>query len=575
MEFDFTSLAFGGEQHIVAWDAKRIASLKPDDLKNLGELISCFGKKSAVAQGLQTPVTDIHRLRTTDQRLYLYMYRQSSKTVVLGGLKVGSKRLYVRTITADLREIEPVCVLDFYVHESCQRRGVGKELFEYFLESEGCDPGSVAYDRPSPKLLEFLKKHYGLKDYVPQSNNYVVFNRYFELNPPLPGGSRAGSTQGGRSSSRGSASSICTPHVHPLHGPRAAPLVPQGPPASPPVSQPGWGASNAPTGVLPTTIGQSPSFGHRWASSTFGCAAAAAPPPFPAQPPLGEPSGGAFGEEASYSVGDSLDEFSRAHLGQQQQQQPPPSYPPQPRWQAGAWESNNRGAAGQQPQPFPASSSSGPKGPPPAFPAMGPSGLGAPPPFPAAAASAHGAPPPFATDVPGPSGAPPPGSRGNYTFRPPPWAVDETPSASGPVASSSSGGLGQPMPMPYGSSPARAPQVERLGGTPVRGPLHGILGGGMGGGSGGGSSATGPGPHTRALQEQVAALSVSGGAAMQGNAEGGHVPPLQLAGGGGGAAGGAKGVAGAEDPALSSRSAARIMAVAQRSGAGAADCLVW
>lgn len=32
--------------------------------------------------------------------------------------------------TADLREIEPVCVLDFYVHESCQRQGVGKALFE-------------------------------------------------------------------------------------------------------------------------------------------------------------------------------------------------------------------------------------------------------------------------------------------------------------------------------------------------------------------------------------------------------------------------------------------------------------
>lgn len=29
-----------------------------------------------------------------------------------------------------LQEIEPTCVLDFYVHESCQRRGIGKELFE-------------------------------------------------------------------------------------------------------------------------------------------------------------------------------------------------------------------------------------------------------------------------------------------------------------------------------------------------------------------------------------------------------------------------------------------------------------
>ncbi|GLI67225.1 hypothetical protein VaNZ11_011162, partial [Volvox africanus] len=224
MEFDFTSLAFGGEQHIVAWDAKRIGALKPENQQNLAKVLDVFGKKSAVAQGLQTPVTDIHRLRTTDQRLYLYMYRQSTKTVVLGGLKVGTKRLYVRTITADLREIEPICVLDFYVHESCQRRGIGKALFEHFLNTEGCDPASLAYDRPSPKLLAFLGKHYGLQEHVPQSNNYVVFNRYFDLNPASASTSRSQ----GRLNSRGSAMSTGTPHVHPLHGSRSTP-----PPVSP------------------------------------------------------------------------------------------------------------------------------------------------------------------------------------------------------------------------------------------------------------------------------------------------------------------------------------------------------
>lgn len=29
-----------------------------------------------------------------------------------------------------IAEIEPLCVLDFYVHESCQRQGVGKSIFE-------------------------------------------------------------------------------------------------------------------------------------------------------------------------------------------------------------------------------------------------------------------------------------------------------------------------------------------------------------------------------------------------------------------------------------------------------------
>lgn len=37
----------------------------------------------------------------------------------------------------------------------------------------------MAYDRPSPKLRGFLSKHYKLKNYVPQNNNYVVFDDYF------------------------------------------------------------------------------------------------------------------------------------------------------------------------------------------------------------------------------------------------------------------------------------------------------------------------------------------------------------------------------------------------------------
>ena len=47
------------------------------------------------------------------------------------------------------------------------------------LEAEKSEPHLIAYDRPSPKLLEFLKKHYGLTDFVPQNNNFVVFNQYY------------------------------------------------------------------------------------------------------------------------------------------------------------------------------------------------------------------------------------------------------------------------------------------------------------------------------------------------------------------------------------------------------------
>jgi hypothetical protein len=48
------------------------------------------------------------------------------------------------------------------------------------LKFENTQPKLLAYDRPSPKLLGFLKKHYGLNQYVPQNNNFVVFNDYFD-----------------------------------------------------------------------------------------------------------------------------------------------------------------------------------------------------------------------------------------------------------------------------------------------------------------------------------------------------------------------------------------------------------
>ena len=75
-----------------------------------------------------------------------------------------------------MREIKPLCVLDFYVHESVQRNGIGKQLFERMLQVEKVLPQKLGYDRPSEKLLSFLSKHYYLKKYVPQSNNYVVFS---------------------------------------------------------------------------------------------------------------------------------------------------------------------------------------------------------------------------------------------------------------------------------------------------------------------------------------------------------------------------------------------------------------
>lgn len=149
---------------------------------HLSKVLDEIGKRSAVAQGLRRPVTSGSSLG--DQRVYLMV----DGHIALGLLKVGPKRLFVAPPTsrqglADIRntfqEIQPLCALDFYVHEDYQRFGYGKQIFDAMLDFEGVGAQELGYDRPSPKFLSFLKKYFRLERYQPQSNNFVVFDAYF------------------------------------------------------------------------------------------------------------------------------------------------------------------------------------------------------------------------------------------------------------------------------------------------------------------------------------------------------------------------------------------------------------
>ena len=66
---------------------------------------------------------------------------------------MGYKKLFLRDKFFNYHEVTPLCVLDFYVHESTQRQGIGKKLFDYMLKFEKKTPQELAYDRPSPKLI--------------------------------------------------------------------------------------------------------------------------------------------------------------------------------------------------------------------------------------------------------------------------------------------------------------------------------------------------------------------------------------------------------------------------------------
>lgn len=182
MEFPFalTGLPVEGEP-VSMWDRQRIAGLTREGQGRLGEVLQTLGLLSAKAQNIPSSVTSLERILASDQRVYLVAIRPSStRTVVIGGIKAGKRKLFLHNPLANYSEAEPVCLLDFYVHESYQRQGYGKLLFEHFLQVEGLTPDAVAYDLPSAKCLTFLQKHYGLTDTVPQQNKFVVFIPFFQ-----------------------------------------------------------------------------------------------------------------------------------------------------------------------------------------------------------------------------------------------------------------------------------------------------------------------------------------------------------------------------------------------------------
>ena len=108
------------------------------------------------------PITSLGKVAANGHTLYI----KADGNKCVGILKVGRKKLFVRNRSGAYIEMNPLSVLDFYVHESVQRGGHGKYLFEKMLKNEGEEPRKLAYDRPSPKLKGFLAKHYYLRDFV-------------------------------------------------------------------------------------------------------------------------------------------------------------------------------------------------------------------------------------------------------------------------------------------------------------------------------------------------------------------------------------------------------------------------
>ncbi|KAL7830202.1 hypothetical protein SRHO_G00313290 [Serrasalmus rhombeus] len=161
---------------------------RPDAQNQTAIVIDELGKASAKAQQLPAPITSAAKLQSNRHYLYLLKdgERNGGRGVAVGYLKVGYKKLFLLDQRGAHVETEPLCVLDFYVTENLQRHGYGLELFRFMLEHKKVEPEQMAYDRPSPKFLAFLEKHFELKHSVPQVNNFVVFDGFFRNRSVVP-----------------------------------------------------------------------------------------------------------------------------------------------------------------------------------------------------------------------------------------------------------------------------------------------------------------------------------------------------------------------------------------------------
>ncbi|XP_013138080.1 PREDICTED: alpha-tubulin N-acetyltransferase-like isoform X2 [Papilio polytes] len=150
---------------------------------SLEEIINSIGQMSTKAQGLKKNITTLEKLLLSpNNKLYILKDEKGNGGAgeVIGILKIGMKKLFLYDKQNKLVIATPMCVLDFFVIDNRQRSGFGKKLFDYMLEDEKLKPYDLAIDGPSPKMLEFLKKHYNFNKVIRQSNNFAISEKFFE-----------------------------------------------------------------------------------------------------------------------------------------------------------------------------------------------------------------------------------------------------------------------------------------------------------------------------------------------------------------------------------------------------------
>lgn len=138
--------------------------------------------ESGEAQELDGPISSSDKLLASQEQTLL-IYTESVDSKPIGFVKYGCKDLFLyRKVKGKMEYIKNegvMCVLDFYVSSSHQRRGIGLALFQEMLKDLDKKPEQLAYDRPSNKLLAFLPKHYAMNNPDHQPNRFTLYDGFF------------------------------------------------------------------------------------------------------------------------------------------------------------------------------------------------------------------------------------------------------------------------------------------------------------------------------------------------------------------------------------------------------------
>ncbi|XP_035450059.2 alpha-tubulin N-acetyltransferase isoform X1 [Spodoptera frugiperda] len=149
----------------------------------VARIIDQLGEESAAAQGLNKVITSSEKLRKNPGHI-VYLLKdhrgKEGKGEIIGLLKVGRKHLFLFDNKEVVHEVEPLCVLDFYVVRDRQRMGFGRMLFDHMLHELEVMAWQMAIDGPSEKMEKFLSRNFGIEKLIRQNNNFAVAPNFFD-----------------------------------------------------------------------------------------------------------------------------------------------------------------------------------------------------------------------------------------------------------------------------------------------------------------------------------------------------------------------------------------------------------